>query len=130
MSNTNNLSNNNNTTNETIYPHIIFSFEQKDYTTAELPTVFSADFLVLIYLDNVIPLESPCAAMRVIVPTLNLLIINIPTSTDYKTYYCDNCPRRLSSQLRPLVNNPTLTFPKNPTFSPSQNQLVAHTAKN
>ena len=44
---------------------------------------FSADFLDLIYLHNVIPSESPCAAIQVSVPTLNLLIIVIPTSTNY-----------------------------------------------
>ena len=89
---------------------------------------FSAVFLDLIYLHNVIPAESPCAAIRVNVPTLDLLIIVIPTSTDYKSYYCDNCPtlgHRLSSQLRPLDNNPTLTQ----VLPLSQNRLVAHTAK-
>ena len=95
-----------------MFPYIIFSFERKDYTIAELLTVFSADVLDLIYLHNVIQPESPCAAIRVCVPTLNLLLIVIPTSTDYKIYYCDNCPtlgQRLSSQLRPLIDNPTLT---------------------
>ena len=112
MNNTNKLSNNNSTTIENIYPHVIFSFQQKDNTIAELLTFFSADFLDLIYLHNVIPPELPCTAIRVSVPTLNLLIIVIPTSTDYKIDYCDNCPtlgQKLSSQLRPLVNNPTLS---------------------
>ena len=40
MKNTNKVSNNNNTTNEIIYPQVIFSFERKDYTIAELLTVF------------------------------------------------------------------------------------------
>ena len=112
MNNTNKLLNNNNPPNDTTYPQVIFSFERKDYTIAELLTVFSADFLDLILLHNVIPPESPCAATHVSVPTLNLLIIVIPTSTDYKIYYCDNCPtlgQRLSSQLCHLVNNQTLT---------------------
>ena len=113
---------------EITYPHVFFSFERKDYTIAELLTVFSADFLDLIYLHNVITPESPCAAIRVIVPTLNLLISVIPTANDYKIYYCDNCPtlgQRLSSQLRPLVNNPTLTQ----VLPPFQNHLFAHTVK-
>ena len=88
MSNINNSSNNNkyinNTQIETIYPHINFSFERKVYTVAELLTVFSASFLDLIYLHNVIPPESPLAAIRVSVLILNLLIIVNPTSTDYK----------------------------------------------
>ena len=94
MNNTNNSqsSNSNNSQNEIIYPHTIFSFERKDYTIAELLTVLSAGFLDLIYLHNVIPPEYPFAAVKVSVPTLNLLIIVIPTSTDYKTYNCDNCP--------------------------------------
>ena len=83
MNNTNKLSNKKSTTNETIYPHVSFSFERKDYTIAELLTVFSADLLDLIYLHNVIPAESACVAITVSVPTLNLLIIVIPTSTDY-----------------------------------------------
>ena len=107
MNNINKLSNNNDPANEITYAEVIFSFEQKDYTIADLLTVFSADFLDLIYLHNVILLESPCAAIRVSVLTLNLLIIVIPTSTDYKICYCDNCPtlgRNLLSQLRPLIN--------------------------
>ena len=71
IKNINKLSNNSNPPNEITYPHVIFSFERKDYTIAELLTVFSADFLDLIYLHNVIPPESPCAAVRVSVPTLN-----------------------------------------------------------
>ena len=114
MNNTNNSQNNNinNSQSETIYPHTIFSFERKDYTIDELLTVFSADFSDLIYLHNVIPPESPFAAIRVSVPTLNLLIIVVPTSIIYIIYYCDICPtlgQRLSSQLRPLINNPKLT---------------------
>ena len=112
MSNIKNLSNNNNTTNESIYPHIIFSFDRKDYTIAELLTIFSADFLDLIYLHNVMPPESPCAAIRVSLPTLNLLILVIPNSADYEIYYCDKCPilgQRLLSQWRPLVINPITT---------------------
>ena len=50
-------SNSNNSQNETVYPHTIFSFERKDYAIAELITVFSADFLDLIHLHNVIPPE-------------------------------------------------------------------------
>ena len=65
---------------------------------------------------------------KVRVPTLNLLIIVIPTSTNYKIYYCNNCPTlgpSLSSQLRPLVNNPTLTQ----VLPPYRNHLAAHKAK-
>ena len=74
------------------------------------------------------PPESPCTAIRVSVPTLNLLIIVIPTSTHYKVNYCDDCPTtglRLLSQLCPLVNHPTLTQ----GLPQSQNHLVAHTVK-
>ena len=114
MNNTNNSQNNNsnNSQTETIYPHTIFSFERKLYTIDEFLTVFSANFLDLIYLHNAIPPESPFAAVRVSVPTLNLLIIVIPTSSNYKIYFCDNCftvGQRLSSQLRPPINNPTVT---------------------
>ena len=82
MNNTNKLSNNNNQTNEIKYPHVIFSFERKDYLIAELLTVFSADFSDPIHLHKVIPPEPPCAAIRASVLTLNLSIIVIPTSTD------------------------------------------------
>ena len=101
---------------------------KKDYTLAELLTFFSADFLDHIYLHNVIPPESPCATISVSVPTLNLLIFVIPTPNNYKIYYCNNCPMLspiLPSQLRPLVNNQTLTQ----VLSLSQNRLVAHTPK-
>ena len=93
MNNTNNLHNNNiNSQGETIYPHPIFSFERKDYTIDELLTVYSADFLDLIYLHNVIPPESPFAAIRVSVrvSALNLLKIVIPTSTNYKNLTNDH----------------------------------------
>ena len=128
MYNTNKLLNNDNQTNDITYPHVIFSFEGKDYTIAELLTVFSADCLDLIYLHKVIPSESPCVAIRVGLPTSNLLIIVIPTSTDCKIYYCDKCPalgHRLSSQLRPLVNSQTITQ----VLPPSQNRLVDNTVK-
>ena len=123
-----NNSHTNDAQSEITYQHVIFSFERKDYIIAELLTVFSADFLDLIYLYIVIPTESPCAAIRVSVRTLNLLIIVIPNATDYKNYYCDNRPtlsQRLLSQLRPLVNNQTLTQ----MLPPSQKHLVAHTVK-
>ena len=84
MNNTNKLLNNNNPPNETTYPQVIFSFERKDYTIAELLTVFSANFLDLIFIHNVILPESPSEAIRVSVLTSNLLIIVIPTSFDYK----------------------------------------------
>ena len=125
MNNTNRLLNNNKPPNETTYPQVIFSFEGKDYTIAEFLTVFTADLLDLIFLHNIIPPESTCAAIRVSVPSLNLLIIVIPFFTDYKIYHCDNCPtlgQRLSSQLRPLVSNQTLTQ----VLPPPQNRLVAH----
>ena len=111
MSNTNKLSNNN-TLNKIVYPQVPISFERKDHTLAELLTIFSADFLDLKYLHNVIPPESPCAAIRVSVPTLNLLIIVITPPNNYKVYYFNKCPNlgpSLASQLRPLVNNQTLT---------------------
>ena len=92
MNNSNKLLNDTNLQNETTFPQVIFFFRRKDYLIAELLTIFSADLLDLIFLHNVIPPESPCAAIRVSVPTLNLLIIVIPTSTDYKIYYCNNCP--------------------------------------
>ena len=84
MNNTNNSQNNkiNNSQIETIYPQTIFSFERKDYTIDELLTIFSAEFLDLIYLHSVIPPESPFPAIRVSVPTLSLLIIVVQTSTD------------------------------------------------
>ena len=115
MNNTNEFLNNNPTNNnrsETTYPQVIYSFERKDYTISELLAVISPDFLDLIFLHNVIPPESPCAAVRVSVPNLNLLLIVIPTAHNYQIYYCDNCPAlgpSLSSQLRPLVNNLSLT---------------------
>ena len=77
-------------TNETTHPQVIFSFERKDYTIAQFLTVFSADFFGSHVPHNVISPESPCAAILVSVPTLNLLIIVIPASTNYKIYYCDN----------------------------------------
>ena len=130
MNNTNKYLNSpiNNTQSETNYPQVIYSFERKDYTINELLSVFSPDFLDLIFLHNVIPPESPCAAVRVGVPTLYLLKIVIHTAKIYQLYYCDNCPelgRSLSSQLRPLINNQTLTQ----ALPPYQNHLVAHAAK-
>ena len=53
--NNNNNSQNNKSQSEIEYPHIIFSFARKDYTIAELLTVFYADFLDLIYQHNVLP---------------------------------------------------------------------------
>ena len=102
MNNTNKLLNNINPTNEITYPQVIFYFERKDYKVAKFLTVFCADFLDLIYLHNVIPPESPCAAIHVSVPTLNLLIIVFPTSINIKfiiaiiapfctKVYCHNC---------------------------------------
>ena len=85
-------SNSKNSQNENIYPHTIFSFERKDYTIAELLTEFSADFLDLIHLHNVIPPESPIAAVRVSFPTLKLLKKFISTSTDYKIYVAITAP--------------------------------------
>ena len=73
-------------------------------------------------------LQDHPAAIKVSVPTLNLLLIVIPTSTDDKICYCGTCPtlgQILLSQLRPLVNNRALTQ----VLSPSQIHLVAHTAK-
>ena len=57
MDNTRN-SQSNSSQSETLCPHIIFSFDRKEYTIVELLTVFSVDFLNLIYLHNVIPPES------------------------------------------------------------------------
>ena len=90
--------------------------------------VSCADFFYLIYQHIVLPPESPFAAIRVSIPSLNLLIIVVQTFANYKIYYCDNCPTQgqtLKSQLRPLINNPTLTqvLPLYP------NHIVAHTVK-
>ena len=128
MKNTNKLLNNNNPPNEITYPQVIFSFEKKDYTIAELLTVFSANFLNLVYLQNVIAPESPCAEIRVSVPTLNLLIIVIPTSTDYKIYYCDNCAT-LGPRIIVRVASSSQQSNTNPSAPLSQNHLVAHTVK-
>ena len=64
--------------------------------------VFSADFLDPMYLHNVIPPESPFAAIRVSIPTLNLLKIVVPTATNYKIY-CDNCPTLARDKHHSLV---------------------------
>ena len=71
----NNTSNSQNTSSQSklVYLHILFSFARKDYTIAGLLSVFAADFLDLIYLDNVIPPESPFAAIRLGIPNLKLL---------------------------------------------------------
>ena len=127
MNNTTSLQSNS-SQSELELPHINFSFARKDYTIAEVLTVFSADFLDLIYQHNVIPPESPFAAIRVIIPIFNLLIIVLPSFTHYKVNYCDDCPtlgQRLTSELRPLLNNRTLTQVQ----PPSPNHLVAHTVK-
>ena len=73
MNNTNisQSSNSNNSHIKIIYQHTIFSFERKDYKIAELLKVFSADFLDLICLHNVIPPESPFAAIRAELVFLN-----------------------------------------------------------
>ena len=128
MNNTSNSLNNQNPNKQSEIPQVIYSFDRKDYTINELLEIFSPDFLDLIFLHNVIPPVSPCAAIRVSVPTLNLLIIVLPTAKDYHIYYCDNCSYlspSLSSQLRPLVNNQTLTQ----ALPPSQNHLAALIAK-
>ena len=44
MNNTNNSPNNNNPVHKIKSSQVIFSFERKDYTIAELLTVFSSDF--------------------------------------------------------------------------------------
>ena len=88
-----NKSLNNRPLQNNLYPQILYSYERKDYTIDELLTIFSPDFLDLIYLHSVIPPESPFAAIRVSVPTLNLLIIVVPTTTNYNIYYCDNWAR-------------------------------------
>ena len=82
MSNTIN-SPNNCSKNDPVYPHIL-SFALKDYTIAELLTVISSDSLDLIYQHNVLPPKSAFAENRVSIPTLNLLIIVVPTFTSYK----------------------------------------------
>ena len=91
MNNTH-ASQSNSSQSEPEYPHIIFSFARKDYTIAELLTIFSADFLELIYQHNVIPAESPFAAIPVCIATLNLLIIVVPSFTHCKIYYCNLLP--------------------------------------
>ena len=67
MNNTNNLQNSN-SQNKIEYPRIIFAFDRKDFTLEELLTVFSSDFSDLIYQHNVLPPESPIAAIRVTIP--------------------------------------------------------------
>ena len=71
---------------------------------------------------------SHCAAIRVNVPTLNLLIIVIPTSTDYKIYYCDNCPQ-FGLKIIVTIASSNQQSNTNPSAPPSQNCLVGHTAK-
>ena len=61
-------------------------------------------------------------------PTLNFLIIVVTTFTNHKIYFCDNCPtlgQRLTSQLRLVIKNPTLTQ----VLPPFSNHLAAHTVK-
>ena len=127
MNNTSNLQNSNSQC-KLVYPHIVFSFARKGYKIAELLTVFTADLLDLVHLHIVIPPESPFAAIRVSIPTsftyLNLLIIVVPNSTNYRIFYCDNC-QKLLSQLPPLVNIIKLTQ----LLQRCPNHLVAHTVK-
>ena len=89
MNNTSNLQNSNSQC-KLVYPIIVFSFARKGYKIAELLTVFTADLLDLIHLHNVIPPESPFAAIRVSIPTsftyLNLLIIVVPNSTNCRIF--------------------------------------------
>ena len=83
--------------------HTLFFFARKDYTIEELLTVFSAEFLEVICQRDVHPSESPFAAIRVCVPTLNLLIIVVSSFTHYKVFYCDHCPtlgQQLTSHLQ------------------------------
>ena len=58
LSSMNNTKNSRNISQSEIkYPHIIFSFARKDNKIEELLTVFSADFLDLIYHHNVLTPE-------------------------------------------------------------------------
>ena len=72
-------SQNNSSQSEPEYPHIIFSFDRKDYTISELLPVGSIDVLDLIYRHNVILPDSTFAAIRVSITTPNLLIIVVPS---------------------------------------------------
>ena len=125
MNSTNKLSNNNNPTNRIIYPHVIFSFERKDYTIAELLTNFSADFLDLIYLHNVFLPESPCAAIRVSVPTLNIFVNCYPPPLLTIKFFIAIIPPLWAV----TIASSSQQSSTNPSAPPSQNRLVAHTAK-
>ena len=57
----------------------------------ELLTVLSADFLDLSYQHNVLPPELPLAAVRDSIRNLNILIIVIISSNQFKVFDCDNC---------------------------------------
>ena len=86
---------------ETVYPHIIFSLDRKDYTTAnsQLCWFFTSHLSTQYH-----PPELPFAAIWVCTRTLNLLIIVDPTCADSKIFYCDNCltlGQWLTSKLRP-----------------------------
>ena len=127
MSNTSHSPNNHSQTQH-VCLHIIFSIARKYHTIAELLKVFSSVFLDLIYQHNVLPPDSPFAAIRYIKPTLILFIIDVPVFTNCKFYYCNNfltLGPNLTAQFRPLINNPTLSqiFPRYPKH------LVAHTVK-
>ena len=95
------------------------------YNCRIVNSFFLLIFLDLIYQHNVLLPESPFAAIRVSIPTLNVLIIAIPSFDSYKIFFCDNFPtlgQRLRSQLRPLINNLKL----NKVLPESQNHQAAH----
>ena len=94
---------------------------------SELSTVFSADFLDLIYLHIVFPPGSTFAAIRFSVPTLNLFIIVAPTSNDYIIFFWENCPT-LGQKIITIASSNQQSN-TNPSAHPSQSHLVAHTVK-
>ena len=95
-------SQNNSSQSETVYHHFIFSFDREDCSIAEMLTVVSVDYLDLIYLPNVSTTESPFAAIRVSIDTLNLLIIVVPTST-HPNYLVAHTAKRLNSPPQKVI---------------------------
>ena len=113
MDNTNN-SQSINSQSEVEYPHFIFSFARKDYTTTDLLTFFSADLLNINNQRIILPPQLPFAAFPVSKPTLILLINAVPSFSHYKIFHCDNFPTlgpQLTSELRPPISNLSVNNP-------------------
>ena len=121
-----NNSKKNRTESPTLSIFVYYFSKKLHHLLEELLTVFIVEFLDLIYQHNVLPPDSTVAAIQFIIPTINLLIIVIPSFTHYKIFYGNFCPtldQRLTSKLRTLINNPILTQ----ELPPSQNHQVART---